>query len=185
MSVSVRRPNQATIRAAGPLAELRDQWLSIVMLLLAATAIPASAAEPSVDRAQLDQAFPRSSLKIATLDARLHPFDIWIADTDQRRARGLMFVKQLDAGTGMLFIYPGSHTVAMWMKNTFIPLDMLFVNAAGRVVKVVENTEPQSLKTIESGQPVRAVIELSAGTAGKLHISAGAQVMHPLFTDNP
>lgn len=175
MSVSAHRPRHGTTRTTSLLA----------VLLIAAAVIPASAAEPSVDRAQLDQAFPRSSLKIATLDARLHPFDIWIADNDQRRARGLMFVKQLDAGTGMLFIYPDSQTVAMWMKNTFIPLDMLFVSAAGRVVKVVENTEPQSLKTIESGQPVRAVVELSAGTARQLHISAGAQVMHPLFTGSP
>lgn len=168
--------------AAGTFAALRGQWRSIVVVLMATLTGCAMAAEsPAVDSTQLDQAFARSTLKIATLDARLHPFNIWVADTDPRRARGLMFVKQLDADAGMLFIYPTSQPIAMWMKNTFIPLDMLFVSAEGRVVKVVEHTKPHSLKTIESEQPVRAVVELNAGTARKLHISAGAQVMHPVF----
>jgi hypothetical protein len=69
----------------------------------------------------------------------------------------------------------------MWMKNTFIPLDMLIVTANGRVAKVVENTQPQSLKTIESDSAVIAVVELNAGTANRLHIRPGAQVIHPAF----
>lgn len=161
---------------------LTKRWSAALLALAGALSCMAAAvATEAPDAAQLDQAFPRSSLQIATPDARLHPFNVWVADTNERRARGLMFVRHLDADAGMLFIYPASQPIAMWMKNTFIPLDMLFVAADGRVAKVVERTEPQSLKTIESGQPVRAVIELNAGTARKLHIAAGAQVLHPLF----
>jgi uncharacterized membrane protein (UPF0127 family) len=81
----------------------------------------------------------------------------------------------------MLFIYPQAQAIAMWMKNTFIPLDMLFVATDGRVVRVVANTTPQSLDTIESGQPVLGVVELNAGIAAKLQIRTGAQIIHPAF----
>lgn len=138
---------------------------------------------PKVTAADLDRSFRRSTLQIATPDARLHRFNIWIADDDQHRARGLMFVRQLSADDGMLFIYEEPHPVAMWMKNTFIPLDMLFVAADGKVMRVVANTEPQSLKTIESGGAALGVIELPAGTAERLKITPGAQVMHPAFGD--
>lgn len=138
-------------------------------------------AAPNVTASDLDRAFRRSTLQIATPDARLHHFNIWIADDDQRRARGLMFIKQLDAEDGMLFVYPQPQAVAMWMKNTFVSLDMLFVGGDGKVIRVVEKTEPMSLKTIESGGPALGVIELPAGTAARLKIAPGAQVMHPAF----
>ncbi len=135
--------------------------------------------------AQLDQIFRRSSLQIATPDARLHKFDVWVADDDARRARGLMFVTKMPEQQGMLFIYPKAQPVAMWMKNTHIPLDMLFVRADGRVERVVENTTPMSTKTIESGAPVLAVIELNAGVAKRNNIQAGARVIHPAFATTP
>lgn len=138
-------------------------------------------APPNVTAKDLDRAFQRSSLQIATPDARLHDFNIWIADDDQHRARGLMFIKELKADDGMLFIYPEPHPVAMWMKNTYVPLDMLFVAADGKVLRVVANTKPLSLDTIESGGPALGVIELAAGTAARLKIVPGAQVMHPAF----
>jgi uncharacterized protein len=130
---------------------------------------------------QLDQIFRRSALQIATPDARIHKFDVWIADDEPRRNRGFMFVTKLPADKGMLFIYPQSQPVAMWMKNTHIPLDMLFVTADGRVKNVAENTTPMSTKTIESDGPVLAVIELAAGTAARLKIGPGAQVIHAAF----
>jgi uncharacterized membrane protein (UPF0127 family) len=163
------------------LCRLAIAWLALFSA--GACIADAQEARPDAapDAAQLDQAFSRSSLQIATPDARLHSFHVWIADTEARRARGLMFVKRLDDDAGMLFIYPSKQRIAMWMKNTYIPLDMLFVTASGRVAKVVENTEPQSLASIESGTEVIAVIELNAGTAAKLHLRAGAQVIHPAF----
>jgi len=140
---------------------------------------PASA--ESSDARQLNQLFPKSTLQIATPDARLHTFKVWLADTNERRARGLMFVKELADDEGMLFIYPVPQRIAMWMKNTYIPLDMLFVDASGKVLQVAANTTPHSLNTIESTDDVTAVIELKASTAKRLHIAKGARVMHGAF----
>lgn len=156
-------------------------WVSaICLLLLAAGAVGAEARQPT-DSADLDRLFRRSTLQIATPDAKLHRFNVWLADDEARRNRGLMFVKHLAADDGMLFVYPQPQPIAMWMKNTLIPLDMLFVGVDGKVVNVVANTEPQSLKTIESGGTVLGVIELAAGTAARLKIAPGAQVIHPAF----
>ena len=158
-------------------------WISAICLwLLTFGATGADASRDTADSADLDRIFRRSTVQIATPDARIHKFDVWVADDDQRRARGLMFVTKMEQNFGMLFIYPQPQPVAMWMKNTHIPLDMLFVRADGRVERVVENTEPMSTKTIESGGAVLAVIELNAGTAGRYKIRAGAQVIHPAFS---
>jgi uncharacterized membrane protein (UPF0127 family) len=133
------------------------------------------------DGPQLDRMFRRSTLQIATPDARLHTFKVWIADDDARRARGLMFVKQLADDEGMLFVYEQARPISMWMKNTFIPLDMVFIAADGKVIDVAENTVPQSLTTIESNGDAIGVVELKGGTAGRLHIAKGARVMHAAF----
>jgi uncharacterized membrane protein (UPF0127 family) len=150
--------------------------------LLALLVLPLGlVAAPQPDAGQLDKLFERSTLQIATSDPELHTFKVWIADNNSRRERGLMFVRQLDADAGMLFIYDSPQSISMWMKNTKIPLDMLFVAGNGRVMRVVENTQPESLKTIDSGSDVIGVVELNAGTAAKLHIKAGARVIHPAF----
>lgn len=138
----------------------------------------------STDEQQLDQLFSRSTLQIATPDARLHKIDVWIADNEARRARGLMFVEQMADGAGMLFIYPQPQPVSMWMKNTPLSLDILFVRADGRVHSIAENTTPQSTDTISSNGIVLAVIELKAGSAARMKIRPGAQVIHPAFSLN-
>lgn len=135
-------------------------------------------AAPAFTASDLDRAFQRSTIQIATPDAKLHRFNSWIADDDRRRQRGLMFIRQLRPDDSMLFIYPQAQPVAMWMKNTYVPLDMLFVAPDGKVINVVQNTEPLSLKTIESGGIVLGVVELPAGTAARLKIAPGAQVIH-------
>ncbi|MBL8269686.1 DUF192 domain-containing protein [Steroidobacter sp.] len=145
----------------------------------------ANNAAPEFTSQDLDRSFRREPVQIATPDARLHRFNMWIADDDQRRARGLMFIRQLGAEDAMLFIYPQSQSVAMWMKNTYVPLDMLFVAADGKVVNIVAHTEPLSLKTIESKGIVQGVIELPAGAAARLKIAPGAQVIHPAFSTAP
>ncbi|HXS88619.1 MAG TPA: DUF192 domain-containing protein [Steroidobacteraceae bacterium] len=143
-----------------------------------------SAAAATTDEQRLDQAFARSTLKIATADAQLHKIDIWIADNDARRSRGLMFVEHMADDAGMLFIYPQPQPISMWMKNTHLSLDMLFVSADGRVHSIVENTKPMSTDTISSNGVVLAVIELKAGTAARMKIRPGAQVIHPAFSLN-
>ena len=136
------------------------------------------------DAQQLDRAFSRSTLQIATPDAKLHKIDVWIADNEMRRARGLMFVDSMADDAGMLFIYPQPQEISMWMKNTHLSLDMLFVSANGRVDSIAENTKPMSTDTISSKGDVLAVIELKAGTAARLKIRPGAQVIHPAFSLN-
>jgi uncharacterized membrane protein (UPF0127 family) len=158
---------------------MRSRLLTI--LTLTACLIASSVVSAESSNAEPLANFPRSPLKIATPDARLHHFDVWIADSSARREQGLMFVKTLADEAGMLFIYPAPQPIAMWMKNTFIPLDMLFIRANGRVARVTANTTPHSLATVESGENVLAVLELKAGTAAKLNIRAGAVVMHAAF----
>lgn len=141
----------------------------------------AAADDAAADAHRLDGLFPKSTLTIATPDARVHPFTIWVAEDDTHRQLGLMYVKEMADDAGMLFVYPKAQPISMWMKNTVLSLDMLFVAADGRIVNVVENTTPQSTKIIDSKGAVVGVIELKAGTAAKLHIRAGAIVSHPAF----
>jgi hypothetical protein len=101
--------------------------------------------------------------------------------TDEERARGLMFRKELPEGRGMLFDFHPEQSVSMWMKNTLIPLDMIFIKADGRILRIAENTQVESEKIISSGGPVRGVLEVIAGTAKKLGIKPGDRVAHPLF----
>ena len=110
-----------------------------------------------------------------------HSFQTEIADTDPTRARGLMFRRHMAGDHAMLFVWDAPIEAAMWMKNTYIPLDMLFVAGDGRVVYIAANTKPQSLDVITAGRPVKAVIELAGGVAARLGIKPGDRVRHPRF----
>lgn len=103
-------------------------------------------------------------------------FEVEIARTDGERSQGLMFRRFLPANAGMLFDFEQTRSIAMWMKNTFIPLDMLFIDEAGEVVYIAERTVPKSLATISAPQPVRYVLELNGGTADRLGLSVGDRV---------
>lgn len=111
----------------------------------------------------------------------VHVFAVEIADTDEKRAQGLMFRKHLPEGRGMLFDFGREQDVSMWMKNTYISLDMLFIRGDGRILRIAEHTEPLSTRTIPSGGPVRAVLEVAAGTARRLGIAPGDRVAFPIF----
>jgi len=108
-------------------------------------------------------------------------FSVEMATTEQEKATGLMYRKELADGRGMLFDFSPEQPVTMWMKNTFIPLDMIFIRADGRISRIAEDTVPQSLKTISSGPPAKGVLEVIAGTARKYGIAPGDRVAHPLF----
>ena len=108
-------------------------------------------------------------------------FTTEIADTDDLRARGLMFRHRLPEGRAMLFDFVKPRPAAMWMKNTYISLDMLFVRADGTIAAVAENTEPLSLQTISVQEPVRGVVELPAGTVKRLGIRREDKVFHRIF----
>lgn len=118
----------------------------------------------------LDAAFAKDVLVIQASNHACYRLDIYIAATDAQRSRGLMHVRSLPESTGMLFLYDYDARLSMWMKNTFIPLDILFVRADGTVSSIAYNTEPQSLKSIAALEPVRYVLELNAGMAEKLSI---------------
>jgi uncharacterized membrane protein (UPF0127 family) len=120
------------------------------------------------------------SLEIVTKSG-VKMFSVEIAKTEKERETGLMYRKELADGRGMLFDFTPEQMVSMWMKNTFISLDMIFVGSDGRVTRIAENTEPQSLAIISSGAPAKGVIEVIAGTARKYGIAQGDQVVHPLF----
>jgi len=125
-------------------------------------------------------AFPHGKLQIAAGKKPIE-FDIWVADTPQRMAQGLMFVRSLPPQRGMLFVHGEPRQLSMWMKNTYIPLDMVFIDARGRIQQIVERTTPHSLETISSKEPALAVLEIGGGEAQRLGLKPGQQVRHPAF----
>jgi uncharacterized membrane protein (UPF0127 family) len=108
-------------------------------------------------------------------------FDVELARTEEQKTTGLMYRKELADGRGMLFDFSPEQPISMWMKNTFIPLDMIFIRADGRILRIAENTEPQSERIISSGGLAKGVLEVVGGTAKKYGITAGDRVGHPLF----
>ena len=118
----------------------------------------------------LDEAFRQSVLIISASDHACVRFNIYIAENNAQRRRGLMFVRNMPETTGMLFIYEADGLLSMWMKNTFIPLDILFVRSDGTVSSIGYDAEPQSLQSIAALEPVRYVLELNAGIAEKYSI---------------
>ena len=111
----------------------------------------------------------------------VHPFSVELATNDAERERGLMDRKELPEGHGMLFDFEHEAPVAFWMHNTYIPLDMLFIRADGRILRIAENTEPLSDQLVPSGGPVRAVLEVIGGTSRKLGIAPGDRVAGAMF----
>jgi uncharacterized membrane protein (UPF0127 family) len=111
----------------------------------------------------------------------VHVFSVELATTEAERARGLMFRKTLPEGQGLLFDFHREQDVSFWMENTYVSLDMIFIKANGRILRIVENTEPLSTRTIPSGGPVKGVLEVVAGTVRRLGIAVGDQVAHPMF----
>ncbi|MCP4618294.1 MAG: DUF192 domain-containing protein [Bradyrhizobium sp.] len=121
-----------------------------------------------------------STLEIATKTG-VHIFSVEMATTEEERQTGLMYRKELADGKGMLFDFTPEQQISMWMKNTYIPLDMIFIRADGRISRIAENTEPQSTAIISSGGLARGVLEVPAGTAQKYGIAPGDRVSHPMF----
>lgn len=154
----------------------RSVPLVLCALVLAAVATLARAAPPSVT-------FEQSAL---TIDAAHDSFEfqIELAVTPAQRAQGLMFRESLDEDRGMLFDFGRPQRASMWMRNTYVPLDMLFIDASGRITQIAANTQPLSDRVVASREPVRAVLELRGGVSAKLGIEPGDRVIHPLF-DGP
>ncbi|HEY8124182.1 MAG TPA: DUF192 domain-containing protein [Methylocystis sp.] len=144
----------------------RTLIMSLVLTLVGSTV---ALAEPAVE-----------NLRIVTATGE-HDVKVEIADTPKARARGLMFRKSMPADHGMLFEFKAEGPVSMWMRNTYIPLDMVFIGRDGRVVGVAADTEPMSERIIASPGPAYAVLELNAGAARKMSLAPGDQVRHRMF----
>jgi uncharacterized protein len=144
-----------------------------VVVLAIATALAVCALAPA-------QAAGVETLEIVSKNG-VHAFSVELATNEAERARGLMFRKELPEGHGMLFDFEHDQPVSFWMHNTYLSLDMIFISGDGRIVRIAENAEPMSDRLIPSGRPVRAVLEVIAGTARKLGIAPGDRVESPIF----
>ncbi len=120
------------------------------------------------------------SLEIVTATGS-HRFQIEVARTERERQLGLMNRRSMPQNHGMLFLFPAEQPISMWMKNTYIPLDMIFVSRKGSVTGVAQDAVPMSEAIIPSGPPAYAVIELNAGAARAMGLAVGDQVRHPSF----
>lgn len=124
--------------------------------------------------------FPVSSVVILSRTGA-HRFNVELAETALQRMQGLQGRRTLDADAGMLFLFDSQSAATMWMKDTYIPLDMLFLDAGGSIVAVARDTRPMSLQPLRAPAPVKAVLELNAGTVERLGIEVGHRVLHPLL----
>ena len=141
-----------------------------VLLLLCLLALPVKAQET------LEASFQSDVLVIVARDA-CYRFDIYLAVSPQQQQRGLMFVRELPRWTGMLFVYGDQHFRSMWMKNTYISLDMVFARHDGSVTNIVENTVPLSEQSVTSSEPATFVLELNAGTTRRLSIDEESRLL--------
>jgi len=158
----------------------KQQTLGAAKLCLAVVAVFIGTVVPRYILAQSPIFFSKTSVVIVT-GTGVQQFSMELAEEPRQHAQGLMGRQSLAADSGMLFVYARPRRVSMWMKDTVIPLDMLFVRSDGIIESIAERTTPLSLTTIRSEQAVRAVIELNAGTATRLGIEAGNRVIHDAF----
>jgi len=152
-------------------------FLAVAALALATLALERSArADAPAPTAR--PGWPHARLEVLT-GAGKRSFAIDVADTPDRQELGLMDIRMLPAGLGMLFPVEPMRRMQMWMKNTYIPLDMLFIDDKGRISCVREHTTPLSLAIVDCPQPSRLVLEIAGGEARRLGIRAGDKVAYP------
>lgn len=147
----------------------RPRWMALAAVLVAAWFMAGFA-----DAAEF------KTLEIATKSG-VRVFSVEVAATEEEKRTGLMYRKELADGVGMLFDFSPEQEISMWMKNTYVSLDMIFIRSDGRILRIAESTEPLSTRIIPSRGPARAVLEVVAGTARKYGIAPGDRVAFPLF----
>lgn len=151
----------------------RPFWAGLFVLMLCFAASPCVQADEAGARVE--------QLDIVTASGS-HPFFVEVMRTEAERERGLMFRRSLPEDHGMLFDFETARLVQMWMRNTYIPLDMIFISRSGNVVGLAENAEPLSERIISSGAPAAGVIEVNAGIVAKIGVKIGDRIRHPLFS---
>ncbi len=162
---------------------MKNRSLPAVILLLAVLAnltLVAGAGVPASAQIKL-QRFERDVLSIETADGQRHRLEVELEVTGQQHAQGLMYRRSLAEDAGMLFLYRGAGMLSMWMKNTSIPLDMMFIAPDGRIIDIAERTVPYSLVTVSSRFAASAVLEVNGGTVARLGVQPGDRVLHRAF----
>ncbi|MFZ8985393.1 MAG: DUF192 domain-containing protein [Steroidobacteraceae bacterium] len=154
-------------------------WLLAMACLLAGPA-QAAGQRPGVSLEHLSS----ESLEVQGAGGP-HRFTVWIADDFESRARGLMFVREMEPARGMLFLFDPPEQVGFWMRNTYLSLDLLFIAPGGRIVNIIERARPLSLDSLESDGAVAGVLELLAGTVARLGIRPGDRVVSPSLAAPP
>ena len=154
-----------------PIAVMRRLAYALLVILAAASILAAPPAARSAEQ---------QTLEIASKTG-VHVFAVELAVTDEERAKGLMYRRSVPESYGMLFDFKRDQEVTMWMRNTYVSLDMIFIRGDGRILRIAENTQTESDRIIPSGGPVRAVLEVVAGTAKKFGIAPGDRVASPIF----
>ena len=151
---------------------MNRRHLLALLIVLPLAALAQTAAQPEL---------PKEKLVIVTRDGVRHEFHVEMALTTDQQTTGLMFRRSVPADGGMLFDWGKSQESSMWMRNTVSPLDMVFINQDGTIRRIAENTVPESTAIIDSRGPVRATLELAAGTAKRLDIRVGDKVEQRVF----
>jgi hypothetical protein len=154
-------------------------------LLTLLTLAPLSAKAQGLNPTGPQPELPKERLVITTRDGVHQEFSVEMAITPDQQTVGLMFRPSVPAEGGMLFDWGIPRDSQMWMRNTIAPLDMVFINADGTIRSIAENTVPQSLAVIDSRGPVRATLELAAGTTARLNIRVGDKVQQRIFGNAP
>ena len=158
--------------------KLAAPCLAVAALLAACANTPAPPADPF-------PRLPQAEVEVGTATGT-HRFRVWIAADDRSRTRGLMFVRDLSADRGMLFLFQVPQPAAFWMKDTYVPLDLVFIDPAGRVLNIRRDAQPFSTVPLLSDGPVIAVLEVVAGTAARIGLVPGDRVRLPtLRTTSP
>lgn len=143
--------------------------------LLLAILVQGSASKAADD--SLQDSFDQDVLVIVASQHACYRFDVYLAISNAQQRRGLMHVRELPDRSGMLFVYKKAGLLSMWMKNTYIPLDISFARADGSITNIVRDTEPLSLKSISATEPVTYVLELNAGITKRLNIDSASRLL--------
>jgi uncharacterized membrane protein (UPF0127 family) len=155
--------------------------LPLAALALLAAALPGCRAPESPSSpvaATAESGLELIPLRIRSA-GRSHNFTVEVARTEDQQAQGLMYRQSLAPDRGMLFPFSPPRPASFWMKNTFIPLDMIFIRADGSIARIADNTVPRSLDPVQVGEPVVAVLEIAGGRAAELGISEADRVSWP------
>ncbi len=150
---------------------------ALMLIVIALFGCRETTSTPEPTGNSLSDNFALDTLTIETPNGASHDFNVYLALTPAQQRRGLMFVRELPANSGMLFVYDVSGHRSMWMKNTFIPLDLVFAKDDGTISSIIHNAEPLTLTSRGSTEPVSWVLELNGGTARRLGIGPGSRII--------